>query len=132
MVKRLVTSRRVRVTAAMLLLFGANWYLNGTPGKDDITAFMSLLLGWMFSESNRRHDGSVVSSQRFILTMLSQVGLILVKKFGVPIPPDMLQAGSVTVAGWLVGEGLRKHDTSEGDSGGDDDGEDGEDDDSEE
>jgi hypothetical protein len=113
LVKRLVTSRRVRVIAAMLSLFGANWYLNGVPGKEDIAAFLSILLGWVFSESNRRHDGGVASSQRFILTMLSQVGLILVKKFSVPIPPDMLQAGAVTVAGWLVGEGLRKHEDGE-------------------
>ncbi len=105
----LVTSRRFVVLLAAGVLFAAKWKFVGKPDPAEWSTFLGVVMAWAFSESKRRHAGSIATSRRFIVAALSQLVPTLLGLLGVEIPAEALAAVNGLVAAKILGEGERRH-----------------------
>ena len=106
----LVMSRRVRVVLILGALFASRWYLLGQPPGAEVAAFVQLLGVWLWGESKRRHhDDNILTSRRFLVTLVGQVATPLMGKVGLDMPPEALLSFTTLLSGLVVGESERRH-----------------------
>ncbi len=108
--KAISGSRRVRVIAAMCVLFGARWYFLGRPSDVELGAFVTQLGLWGWAEARRRTEGAIAGSSRFLAMLAGQVLPVVADYAGIVLDDQVVALLTGLIATHVIQDTTRRHD----------------------